>query len=356
LTSFERVPGDVTGHGLPDILEDIQEVANATLRSLVNNMAIASGPQVVVNTERLAPTENADELYPWKRWRVVDDPMASQQQPITFFQPQNNSQELLSVYSAMSGLADDISTIPRYVTSGEAGSGAGRTASGLSMLMGNSQKILQTVAANVDMDVMEGVLTALYDMIMLTDTSGMLTGEEQIAVNGVDVAIQKETERQKQLQFLQITANPMDSEIVGPLGRARVLRAVSSNMGLPDDVVPDDNTMQQQLNAAQQAAKAKAAMGGSPDPEAELNKAKIENLRATGLAAMVKAGVPIPGVPTGGLTSLDQLPSQGQGQSPSSAAARAQGNQAPQPTPTQLSDQAPPFNNFQPQQGVPTNG
>ena len=98
ITSFEKIPGTVLGHGLPDILEDLQEIGNATLRALVNNMAIASGPQVVVNTERLAPTENADQLYPWKRWHVVEDPLGSSREPITFFQPQSNSQELLAVY------------------------------------------------------------------------------------------------------------------------------------------------------------------------------------------------------------------------------------------------------------------
>jgi hypothetical protein len=105
------------------------------------------------------------------------------------------------------------------------------------MLMGNAQKVLQTVAANVDGDIMRGVLDGLYDMIMLTDQSGLLTGDEQIKINGVVVALQKETENQKQLQFLQITANPLDGKIVGEVGRAGVLRALSGNFGLPDDIV-----------------------------------------------------------------------------------------------------------------------
>ena len=73
MTSFEKVPGTVHGHSLPDLLEDLQEICNATLRALVNNMGMASGPQVVVNTDQLAPGENADEIYPWKRWRVAAD-------------------------------------------------------------------------------------------------------------------------------------------------------------------------------------------------------------------------------------------------------------------------------------------
>ncbi|HET7239342.1 MAG TPA: hypothetical protein VFI76_09955, partial [Terrimicrobiaceae bacterium] len=58
VTSFEKVPGTVVGNALPDILADIQDAANAALRSLINNMSIASGPQVVVNDDRIAENEN----------------------------------------------------------------------------------------------------------------------------------------------------------------------------------------------------------------------------------------------------------------------------------------------------------
>ena len=64
ITSFEKVPGTPVGNGLVDMIADLQDVANATLRSLVNNVSIASGPQVVVNDDRVRPEENTDELYP----------------------------------------------------------------------------------------------------------------------------------------------------------------------------------------------------------------------------------------------------------------------------------------------------
>lgn len=335
VTSFEKVPGTVSGHGLPDLLEDIQEIANASLRSLCNNMAIASGPQVVVNDESLGPTEDGNELYPWKRWHVQSDPMGQSGPPITFFQPQSNAQELLSVYQAITEIADEISAIPRYVTGNNPGGGAGRTASGLSMLMNNAQKILQTVASNVDMDVMQGLLQALYDMIMLTDTTGMLSGQEQIRVRGVNVAVQRETERQKQLQFLQITANPIDAPIVGVMGRARVLRSIASSLGLPDDVVPDDRTLQAQQDAQKQAAAAQGAGGpqGEPLPG--------------------QPPKPPPGPPgKGGPPPPHQGPSPGSPSSPS-AGALASGSQPPQAGPPSLSDHAPPMNSFQ--QGLPHN-
>lgn len=269
ITSFEKVPGTPVGNGLPDILSDIQEVANASLRALVNNLSISSGPQVVVNDDRLSPDEDGEELYPWKRWHVQSDPMGNNSQvPVSFFQPTSNAQELLAVYEKFNNMADELSAIPKYLAGAGAGGGAGRTASGLAMLMGNASKILQTVAANIDRDVLEPALHQLFDMLLLTDQSGLLSGEEMIRVMGVNVAIQRETQRSRQLEFLQITANPVDVQIVGPKGRAAVLRSVAQTIGLDGQkVVPSDEdleTMQQQAAAMAQAA---AQAQGNQAPE-----------------------------------------------------------------------------------------
>lgn len=329
VSSFEKVPGTVAGHGLPDILEDLQEVANATLRALVNNMSIASGPQVVINTELLDPTTNEDNLYPWKRWKVFSDPLggqANRSDPVHFFQPNSNAQEMMAIYSAISGLADDISAIPRYITGESLKGGAGRTASGLSMLMGNAQKVLQTVAANVDEDVIKGSLDSLYDMVMLTDSSGLLSGSEQIKVNGVVVALQKETEQQKRLQYLQITANPLDSKIVGETGRGRLLRALAADLGMPDDIVPSDEDL------AKQAASEKQMQMMLMQHQIQMQDAELQikaQAAATRGAAPGRSASPGPGA--------------------SSPAAQAQGAQAPAAPPPSLAQVAPPTNTVQPQ-------
>jgi hypothetical protein len=273
ITSFEKVPGTPVGNGLPDILTDIQEVCNASLRALVNNLSISSGPQVVINEDRLASSEDGEELYPWKRWRTVSDPMGNNSQvPISFFQPNSNAQELLGVYQKFNDMADELSAIPKYL-SGNATGGAGRTASGLAMLMGNASKILQTVAANIDRDVLEPLLYQLYDMVMLTDTTGMLEGNESIRVMGVNVAVQRETQRSRQLEFLQITANPIDSQLIGPKGRAAILRSIAQTIGLDgEEIVPSEDElekmeqMQAQMppdEAAAQAQGGQAPRGGN---------------------------------------------------------------------------------------------
>lgn len=255
ITSFEKVPGTPVGNSLIDLISDLQESANATLRSLINNIAISSGPQVVINDDRISPEENSEELYPWKRWHTRNDPLASNAQvPVSFFMPANNAGPLLEVYTKLTEISDDVSAIPKYVGGGSAG-GAGRTASGLAMLMGNASKILQTVSANIDRDVMEEALLQLSDLILLTDDTGLLTGEENVSVQGVNVAVQRETTRQRQIEFLQATNNPTDMGIMGMKGRAAALRPVAQTIGLDgEQIVPDDEKLEAMDRAQQQKA------------------------------------------------------------------------------------------------------
>lgn len=337
ITSFEKVPGTPIGNGLTDLLADIQEVANSSLRALVNNMSIASGPQVVVNDSRLAPEENGEELYAWKRWHVVDNPLGSNVgDPIKFFMPTSNAQSLIEVFQKFVDIADDVSAIPKYV-GGQAGGGAGRTASGLAMLMGNASKILQTVSANIDGDVVEESLLQLSDLILLTDTSGLLTGEEEISVQGVNVAIQRETQRQRQIELLQHTMNPVDQKIMGIKGRANLLRAVSSNVGLDgDDIVPDEQDIEKMVKDEQNA-------------QAQGDQKAIEQKVEEGIQKGIQAGVTriATELTAGALAQRARLPEgppvhigtepQGGGQAPGAAppagnlshlAAAGQGNQA----------------------------
>jgi hypothetical protein len=305
ITSFEKVPGTPIGNSLVDLIADLQDAANATLRSLINNMSISSGPQVVVNDDRCRPEDNTDDLYPWKRWHVSNDPVGNNAKPpVEFHQPQSNAQELLTVFKAFVEFADDVSAIPKYI-GGQASGGAGRTASGLAMLMGNASKILQTVAANIDRDVFEEALTQLSDLVLLTDTTGVLTGEEDVYVQGVNVAVQRETQRQRQLEFLQHTNNPVDLEIMGIKGRGTVLRSVSQTIGLDgDEVVPSDEELakkqeQQQKSKQTQAITEQVDKGIQAGVEQGVQKITSE-LTAGFLASHAAMPGEEPGGPPGG--------------------------------------------------------
>jgi hypothetical protein len=190
--------------------------------------------------------------------------MGSAEPAITFFQPDSRSGELMQVYQQMNTMADEISAIPRYMSGSASGQGgAGRTASGLSMLMENAGKMLQGVAANIDMDIFTPLLQRLYDTVLLTDEQGRLDCDENIKVRGVVFANQKETERARLLEFMQLTGNPMDAEIVGLEGRAEMLREVADRIGLDHmSIVPDEEAM-----AGKQQAQQQQMMAGVQEPK-----------------------------------------------------------------------------------------
>lgn len=254
VTSYVKIPGSLYGDGLPDTISDIQDIMNATARALVNNVSIASGPQVFVNEDQVDITADR-KLRPWKLWSYHSDPLTPSARPIDFFQPTSNAQELLMVYEKFNIIADEVSAIPRYMTGNNSVGGAGRTASGLSMLIGNANKSLQSVAENIDQDVFLPLLEQLYDFVMLTDPDGVLRGDEQIVVKGVRRVLKQESDRVRQTEFLAMTANPIDAPIIGPK-RANILQQVANNMGLDIDI-PEPEEM---------PPAAQGAPGAGPNP------------------------------------------------------------------------------------------
>lgn len=273
--SFERVPGSCYGNAIPDLLEDVQGVGNAALRALVNNLAIASGPMGWINEDRLADNDpNADKLWPWKIFRF-QDPMSTGQteEPMKFFQPTANVESLFMVYERMLNMADELSTIPRYMQgNGQGVGGAGRTASGLAMLMEASNRTIKQTISSIDNNVIESVVEDLNVYLALTRPDVVMEGDISVIARGAAELMQRETLRMRRLEFLNITNNPIDSQIVGPEGRFHLLKEISKDLGLPtSDVMPSPEgamklIQQQMLNQALQASAGGGPNGNQPPP------------------------------------------------------------------------------------------
>jgi hypothetical protein len=267
--AYEAVPGSVYGRGLPEAIEDSQNLGNAAMRAVVNNMGLASGPMVGVNTGVMAETQNTTKLHPWKQFHFVSDPAAPTAPPLLFFQPSDNSGALLNVIERAMQHADETSAIPRYAAGSERAGGAARTASGLAQLQGNVARLVKFTAKAIDNRVLAPILSYLYDMKMLSDETGMFRGDETIRPLGVQAAQKAESERMRALEFLSITANPIDAQILGPQGRALVLKEVADNLGFDNKQLSSqiEKNLRAMEAAAQQAAAnpaAQAAPGAAP--------------------------------------------------------------------------------------------
>ena len=261
-TSFIKCPGAFWGKGIPEIIEDIQNVCNAAARALVNNMGIASGPQVEINLERIPPNEDITQMSPWKIWQVTNDPMGSSAPAVRFTQPEDNASTLVAVYDKFARLADDHSGIPAYLYGNTDVQGAGRTSSGLSMLMGAAGKGIRQVVGHIDGDVIKPIVQRQFVYNMRYDEDESIKGDVQVVARGaVNLAV-KETVNVRRIEFLNATANEIDMSIMGRDGRAAILREVAKGLQMPvDELIPsrDKLAYQGRVAAAAEQAQAQAA-------------------------------------------------------------------------------------------------
>lgn len=274
--SFQQVPGSVWGSSPYDLIHDCQDMCNAAARSLAANLGISSGPQVAILSSRLPPGEDVTEMYPWKIWQFDADPMGSTAAPITFFQPTSNAAELMGVYEKFSLLADEYTGIPRYMAGFNEGSGgAGRTASGMSMMIGNASKIVKQVVGGIDTNVLTPLLERQFYYNMRYSDDPDLKGDVKVVARGALSMTVKEAAQVRRNEFLAATANPFDMQIIGLDGRAEVLRESVRGLDMnTDKVVPPVAVlkerqaiqMMQQAQAMQQGGAQQPAGGGQPSP------------------------------------------------------------------------------------------
>jgi len=254
VTSYEKVPGRVDGNGVSDLCMDAQNMCNAAARSLANNMGIASGPQVGVNISRLPAGEDITQMHPWKIWQFRQSDYNDSSPPMTFFQPNSNAQELMAVFDRFMGIADEVSGIPRYMT-GEHVPGAGRTSSGLSMLISNAGKSIKQVIGNIDHDVLTPMLERQYQRNLRYADDPDLIGDVQIVARGAMSLVVKEAEAVRKNEFLRLVLeSPIAQQIVGLPGTAELMRDLAGNLNTNvDKLVPTREQIVQQQQAAQQA-------------------------------------------------------------------------------------------------------
>jgi hypothetical protein len=281
--SFERIAGAFWGNSLYDTMRDCEDMCNAAARALANNMGIASGPQVWVMVDRTPQGEEITAMYPWKLWQVTSDPSGSTAAPIGFFQPNSNAAELMGVFDRYSLLADEVTGIPRYMTGDGMAGGAGRTASGMSMMIGNAGKTTKKTVRSLDIHVLSPLGQSGYNYIMRYVGDPDMKGDLNVIATGALSFMVKDTAQQRRIEFLRETANPFDMQIMGVDGRAAVLRETAQTLDMnTDDVVPPLSVVRTRMAQVQQAqAQQAAAAQAAQSPEGPQGRQLMDGRPAT---------------------------------------------------------------------------
>ena len=235
--SYQNIPGAFWGRSLPSLMRDIQRMCNACARALASNMGLAAGPQIELYIDRLADAGDIEEIKPLKIWQVTNDPTGAQGRAINFFQVPSIANELLGVYEKFEQKADDATGIPRYSYGNERVGGAAQTAAGLSMLLESATKSIKDAIRHIDVGLI--IPRVEYQFFWnIIKNKIPYTGDIDVLALGSSTLTMKGAQTAKRQEFLQITANENDQRLMGPEGRAELLRQLGKDLGLTTKIVP----------------------------------------------------------------------------------------------------------------------
>ena len=265
--SFDPVPGAFWGNAVYELMRDCQAMVNACARALNANLGLASGPIMGIDMSQLAAGQDPKMLRPLQIIQLDRSRAQAAASPIEWYQADSRALELLSIMEKFEQKADDLTGIPRYMYGNEDMQGGAATASGLSMLMGTAAKGLRRAVANIDRGVIAPTVEAAYVHEMLYNADATIKGDCTVSARGAAAILVKEHLQQTRTQFLAMTANPVDMQIIGMKGRRAILAEVAKALEMPvEDILPSE----QELEAMQRAQQQQPAQSPRPSPDAQL--------------------------------------------------------------------------------------
>ena len=266
ICSFSKITGAFWGKGVPEIIKHIQDILNAIARAMVNNLAIASGPQVSKDIALMKSGENPTHITPWEIHlynSAANEGLTANNNPVNFFQPTMNSRPLMALFEFFKKLTDEYTGIPAYTYGVADAGGAASTASGLSMLITAAGKVIKNIMIDIDNEVIAPAVQYHYDLLMLFDKDMSIKGDARIIASGATTLVAKEQQLLRLTEFANILNNPTDNMIIGIKGRAMLLRMIMEQFPVNvDDIIPSDEEIEQRMQQQMEAE-----MGSNREPK-----------------------------------------------------------------------------------------
>ena len=271
VATFEKGEATVLGGvGVPHLMRHEQRMLNSAMRMMMDNAALATAPQIVIDKQRIVPEDGSWRLKARKVWNWVTTtgvPVDSKATPpfATFNIPMN--QEMLAAIVQLALRFVDEAVAMPLIAQGEMGAHVTETAKGMSMLFNSANVGFRRVVKNWDDDVTTGVIRRAYDFNMQFSTRDDVKGDMKVEARGTSVLLVRELQAE---QLMGIIREWSGHPILGVGFRAYhsmrlVLQAMSIN---PDDLLLAEEDYLQKLKQMSEA--------GQQDPEATRAQAALE--------------------------------------------------------------------------------
>ena len=202
---YELNPYQFFGVGIPENMEDSQQVMNGHARMAIDNLALAGNLVFDVDETMLVPGQDM-KVFPGKIFRRQSGQTGQAVHGIKF---PNTAFENLQMFDKFRQLADEATGIPSYSHGATGVQSTTRTAAGMSMLMGAAALSIKTVIKNIDDYLLKPLGQSLfYWNMQFNEDAPHIKGDLEIKAQGTSSLMQKEVRSQRLMTFMQTASNP----------------------------------------------------------------------------------------------------------------------------------------------------
>jgi len=231
---LERDEASLFGFGIPYLLRDPQSILNASLRMMMDNAGLGTGPQVVINQEVVKPQDGDYTLRPRKVWLRDNAHGDANKIPFETYNIEMHQNELGAMVEMSRAMSDEVTAMPQ-LAQGEQGSGVTKTAQGMALLMNSANIVFRRVVKNYDDDVTVPMISRFYDWNMQFSQKDEIKGDYEVDARGSSVLLVREMQANN---LMMIAERFGDHPIFGPMIKhVALLRQIFRAHMLPADEV-----------------------------------------------------------------------------------------------------------------------
>ncbi len=230
---YELNPYSFFGVGIAENMDDTQTLMNGFMRMAVDNAVLSGNLIMELDETNLVPGQDLS-LYPGKVFRRQG---GAPGQAIFGTKFPNVSSENMMLFDKARQLSDESTGMPSFAHGQTGVSGVGRTASGISMLMGAAQGGIKTVVKNVDDYLLRPLGEGFFRFNMQFDFDPEIKGDLEVKARGTESLMANEVRSQRLMQFLQVASSPA----LAPFAKFQyVIREIASSLDLDPDKVTNN--------------------------------------------------------------------------------------------------------------------
>lgn len=254
--NWELVDQSPFGVGIPYLMRYAQRTLNAAWRAMLDNMALSSGPQIIINRKAVVPADGSWELTARKLWFLTE--VGDVEEAMAVFEVASHQQEISNIITIAQAFADAETSLPQ-IAQGEKGS-APDSVGGMSMLMNSAGTVLRRLTKQYDGQITRPHLRRYYDWNMQYNPKEEIKGDFEIDARGSSVLIVRDQQQQAVMQLFGLAQNPTYSIYVDH--EKLFKKGLEMNHLTPDDVMntPDQIALLQKQAAQQPPVDPKVQM------------------------------------------------------------------------------------------------